>query len=177
MSTEEKNQWGWVPKEIGCTEEIGALGFQEKQGSWAKAIISAAAEGLAGTGGLGGDVSPEARLAQSVSRHPNSARYHELLKEIGDLHDLKQRDYGRGDDPFANVRSSQEWGVAPWIGALIRLNDKVKRLQAFAIKGSLANESVDDSLRDISVYALISLVLYEQESKEKSNGSVNSVRS
>src|SRR5271165_148252 len=51
-------------------------------------------------------------------RHPNSARFHQLLGEIGTLHDLKQVDYGRGDDPFANVRSSQEWGVAPWVGAL-----------------------------------------------------------
>jgi hypothetical protein len=65
------------------------------------------------------------------------------------------------------VRSSKEWGVSPWIGALIRLNDKVKRLQAFAIKGSLANEGVEDSLRDISVYSAIALVLYEQESKDK----------
>jgi len=96
-------------------------------------------------------------------RHPNSARFHELLKEIGDLHDRKQQDYGRGDDPFANVRSSTEWGVPAWIGAMIRLNDKVRRLQSLAAKGSLANESAIDSMQDIAVYALISLVLYEQE--------------
>jgi hypothetical protein len=101
-----------------------------------------------------------------MDRHPNSARFHEILKELGELHDKKQIDYGHGDDPFANVRSSREWGVSPWIGALIRLNDKVKRLQAFAVKGTLANESVEDSLRDISVYSAIALVLYEQESKE-----------
>ena len=101
-----------------------------------------------------------------MAQHPNSARFHELLKEIGDLHNKKQVDYGKDDDPFANVRSSKEWGVSPWIGALIRLNDKVKRLQAFALKGSLANEGVDDSLRDIAVYAVISLVLYEQQSNE-----------
>lgn len=100
-------------------------------------------------------------------QHPNSARFHELLKVIGDLHDKKQLDYGHGDDPFANVRSSKDWGVSPWIGALIRLNDKVKRLQAFAQKGSLANESVEDSLQDLAVYALISLVLYEQQSKDE----------
>jgi hypothetical protein len=99
--------------------------------------------------------------------HPSSKRFYAVLAELCELHAKKQQDYGKGDDPFANVRSSKEWGVSPWIGALIRLNDKVKRLQAFAIKGSLANEGVEDSLRDISVYSAIALVLYEQESKDK----------
>ena len=102
-----------------------------------------------------------------MTRHPNSERFHQILKKLGELHDKKQEDYGRGDDPFANIRSSQEWGVKPWIGALVRLNDKVKRLQKFAIKGSLANEGVEDSLLDISVYAAIALVLYEQEGKSE----------
>lgn len=101
-------------------------------------------------------------------RHPNSARFHELLSELGALHDKKQADYGRGDDPFANVRASEEWGVRGWIGAMIRLNDKVRRLQSLVANGRLSNESADDSLRDIAVYSIIALVLYEQE---RSNGS------
>lgn len=110
-----------------------------------------------------------------MARHPNedkgfryldangSARYHELLKEAGELHDRKQLDYGADDDPFANVRASTDWGVPSWVGAMIRLNDKVKRLQAFARKGTLANEGAKDSFMDIAVYALIAHVLYEQE--------------
>ena len=96
-------------------------------------------------------------------RHPNSARFHEILAELAELHDRKQADYGRGDDPFANVRASEEWSVRPWVGALIRLNDKVRRLQTLAGKGTLANEATEDSMRDIAVYAVIALVLYEQE--------------
>jgi hypothetical protein len=103
-----------------------------------------------------------------VSRHPNSQRFHELLKEAGELHDKKQTDYGRGDDPFANVRSSSEWGVPAWVGAMVRLNDKVRRLQALATKGSLANEAAIDSMMDIAVYALIARVLYEQENSSGS---------
>lgn len=90
-------------------------------------------------------------------------RFHALLDEIGQLHDRKQEDYGTDHDPFANVRASQEFGVAPWIGALIRLNDKVTRLRQFANRGSLANESAEDSMMDIAVYALIALVLYREE--------------
>jgi len=96
-------------------------------------------------------------------RHPNSARFHEILGELGALHDRKQADYGKGDDPFANVRSSEEWGVDGWKGAMIRLNDKVKRLQNYSRNGTLKNEGVEDSFMDIAVYAVIAYVLWEQE--------------
>lgn len=92
-----------------------------------------------------------------------NTRFHELLQEIGELHDQKQRDYGTEADPFANIRGSQGWGIAPWVGALIRATDKLLRLQKFARVGSLANELVEDSFRDLAVYALIGLVLYEEE--------------
>src|SRR3990172_3802651 len=98
--------------------------------------------------------------------HPASQRFHEILRELGALHNKKQADYGTDTDPFANVRGSTEWGVPAWVGALVRANDKIKRLQSFARKGVLANESVQDSLRDLAVYAVISLVLYEQEAKD-----------
>lgn len=95
--------------------------------------------------------------------HPSSERLYELLGTIGELHARKQKDYGRADDPFANVRGSSEWGVQPWVGAMIRLNDKVKRLQTFALTGSLANEGAFDSFLDIAVYALIAHVLLEEQ--------------
>jgi hypothetical protein len=96
-------------------------------------------------------------------QHPNSARFHEILEELGELHDRKQKDHGRGDDPFANVRASQEWGVASWVGAMVRASDKVRRLQSLIANGQLENESAEDSLRDLAVYAVIALVLFEQE--------------
>jgi hypothetical protein len=102
------------------------------------------------------------------TRHPNSARFHEILAELGALHDRKQQDYGRGDDPFYNIRASQNWGVKPWVGAMVRLSDKIQRLQSLIANGKLANESAEDSLRDIPVYGIIALVLFEQEEKRGS---------
>lgn len=92
-------------------------------------------------------------------------RFHALLKDIGALHDQKQQDYGRGDDPFANVRASLEWGIEPWVGALVRATDKVKRLQKAARGGNLVNESIEDSMMDLAVYALISLVLFRESNE------------
>jgi hypothetical protein len=101
-------------------------------------------------------------VGSDAVRHPLSAKFHTILTELGALHDRKQADYGRDADPFANVRASAEWGLQPWVGAMVRLHDKVRRLQKVAQGGSLANEGVIDSLNDIAVYAVIARVLYEE---------------
>ena len=49
-----------------------------------------------------------------MNQHPSSARFHEILAELGERHDRKQADYGRSHDPFANVRASEEWGMPGW---------------------------------------------------------------
>jgi hypothetical protein len=100
------------------------------------------------------------------TRHPNSARFHEILEHLGALHDQKQADYGRDDDPFHNVRATQEWGIPAWGGSMIGATDKVRRVQTMARRGELANESVLDAFDDLAVYAIIARVLYEQEAAD-----------
>lgn len=99
-------------------------------------------------------------------RHPASQIFHDILVEMGDLHDRKQADYGSPTDPFANVRGSTAFGISPWVGAIVRANDKMNRLQAAARGQNLVNESIEDSLLDLAVYAIIGLVLFRQENEE-----------
>ena len=94
-------------------------------------------------------------------------RFNDLLDEIRELHARKAADYGDDDDPFANIRASEQFGVPAWQGAIIRLNDKVHRLARFAKRGKLANESAKDSMMDIAVYALIAYLLYGEASGEQ----------
>ena len=96
-----------------------------------------------------------------TSLHHNS--FHAALLEIAELHDRKQQDYGSGRDPFANVRASEGFGIPAWLGAIIRANDKISRLKTFAVKGTLANEGVEDSLMDLAAYAVIALVLWREQ--------------
>lgn len=110
-----------------------------------------------------GDELIDSRVKLAVAR-AGDPRFHAILEEMGALHDKKQRDYGSDGDPFANIRSSREYGVPSWIGCMIRANDKVKRIQSFAQKGELANESLEDSLIDLANYAVIALVLYREAS-------------
>jgi hypothetical protein len=101
-------------------------------------------------------------MAHGPTQFQGSERFHEILRELGELHDLKSRDYGTEEEPFANIQGSREWGVLPWVGAMVRATDKLRRLQKFAREGKLANEAVEDSFRDLAVYAVIALVLYEE---------------
>jgi hypothetical protein len=99
-------------------------------------------------------------------RHPLSQAFHDLLVKAGEMHDRKQADYGRDDDPFYNIKQSANWGIEPWVGAMMRADDKMGRLRAMAQDGGeLVNEPIEDSLMDIAVYALIALVLREESAR------------
>ena len=102
----------------------------------------------------------EALYEAESPQRSGDEKFEQRLLALARLHELKARDYGSEDDSYANVRSSAEFGVPAWIGALVRLNDKVTRLKQFARRGSLANESAVDSMRDIAVYAVIAEILY-----------------
>lgn len=101
-------------------------------------------------------------LMAEIPNYGGDARFDGWLSRLSRLHARKQHDYGATTDPFANVRASQDFGVRPWIGALIRLNDKINRLKRFAERGTLANETALDSMVDIAVYALIAAILYTE---------------
>lgn len=89
-------------------------------------------------------------------------RFTEILDALKALHAKKSQDYGGVGDPYANVRGSEAWGIPGWLGAMIRANDKIKRLQSFAANGRLANEGVEDAFKDLAVYSIIGLILYEK---------------
>lgn len=109
----------------------------------------------------------ETLLDAAEDAHPGSKAFYNKVIEAALLHSQKQRDYGRANDPFSNVRASEEWGVPSWVGCMIRANDKIRRLQTYAKTGLLANEGVRDSFLDLAVYSLIGLVLFEEEESLK----------
>jgi hypothetical protein len=107
-----------------------------------------------------------------TSRHPASQAFHDACDAMKAMHDKKQKDYGREGDPFSNVRASEDFGIAGWVGCLVRANDKMRRLQKAAQGAALANEGVEDSLMDLAVYSIIGLVLYREE-QEKAQRAAN----
>lgn len=94
---------------------------------------------------------------------PGDPRFLEVLDEMAQIHIRKSADYGDQDDPLANVRASADWGVDPWVGTMIRATDKVIRLQSLLANGKLENESARDSFLDLASYAIIALILMEED--------------
>jgi len=99
-----------------------------------------------------------------------SKRYLELLDQAKELHIAKNAGYAGADnpDPWANFRMSTAFGVEPWRGALVRMTDKYIRVQNLLKDptNDRVGESVIDTLRDLSAYALIAVCLLEEEAQE-----------
>ena len=93
-----------------------------------------------------------------------SRRFHDLLKTIAELHDKKQHDYDADEDIFANFRLSELSGVPAWQGSVIRMGDKYSRISNFIKKGEFKfkEESIKDTLMDMAVYSLITMILFEE---------------
>jgi hypothetical protein len=93
--------------------------------------------------------------------HP---RFNELLIELSELHARKNSDYS-GDNPLANLKECENYGVPAWKGVLIRLSDKYSRIKSIVKKGSVSvkDESLIDTLRDQAVYSLLAIILMEED--------------
>src|SRR6476659_8202886 len=102
--------------------------------------------------------------------HPLYKRYNKFWLKVREIRDKKGKDYGTKEDPFANIRGAQEFGVAPWIGAANSANDCLTRIKQFARTGRLENESVEDSMLDLANYALICLTLWDEAREANETG-------
>lgn len=93
-----------------------------------------------------------------------SAMHEELCTEARDLMLKKSHDYaGPGsEDPFKNFTASVIFDVPPERGVLLRLMDKLQRVNTFINTGDLKNESVKDSIIDGINYLIIMYALLEE---------------
>jgi len=92
-----------------------------------------------------------------------NSEFEKVIEEVLAMHRKKGADYGTKEDFFANVSASKEWGIDPWIGSMMRANDKIVRLQSYAKGSTLQNEGVEDSLLDIATYSVIALCLFRRQ--------------
>ena len=92
-----------------------------------------------------------------------------LLKEIQELHNSKNHDYAHDADPLSNLRKCEAMGVPAFKGVLVRLTDKWSRIEQLAAGKSPKHESLRDSLIDSAVYALLAVLLLDEQQKPAQN--------
>lgn len=98
--------------------------------------------------------------------HPD---FYKMLEQMADLHSRKNHDYAGTSDPLKNLRACKRLNLTPFLGVLVRLQDKWSRLEEFVKSGQLMvkNESVIDTLMDNAVYSLLAIILYKEQQKEE----------
>lgn len=101
---------------------------------------------------------------QQMSKAEYLAFVRETLDGLQELIRRKNTDYTAGvDDPFANFRASEDWGVDPYLGLCVRFGDKVQRLKSFAKSGKLLTDSLEDAWLDTIGYACIALGMLKEK--------------
>lgn len=90
--------------------------------------------------------------------------FNSIVTEMAKLHSIKNHDYA-GDQYLSNLTASKRMGLPAWKGTLIRIQDKISRLENFAKQDELLvkDESVEDTLKDLAVYSILCLILYRNK--------------
>jgi hypothetical protein len=95
------------------------------------------------------------------------------IEDILFLTAQKNSDYTGGDtcdNPFANFDSSSDFGVEPFVGICIRMQDKFQRAKAFCSDGKLSvnsdGDKAKDIFRDLIGYSLIAIGMLERQGSE-----------
>jgi len=93
-------------------------------------------------------------------------RFREIQEEQYKLHKRKNHDYA-AKEYLSNLTSSDAFGIDPMVGIVVRLTDKLSRLASFTKQGTLKvkDEKLEDTLNDISVYAVLARIMYENTKK------------
>lgn len=86
--------------------------------------------------------------------------FNQLLMKISQLHASKNSDYA-SDDPLSNFKECEKFGVASFLGILVRMSDKWSRIRSIIKKGSreVKDESIEDTLCDLAVYSLLAIII------------------
>jgi hypothetical protein len=79
----------------------------------------------------------------------------------------KSPDYEDNELPVRTFRLCRDLSIEPWKGCLLRLGDKLSLLYTFVRDGkySAHDESFQETMLDIVVYASLTAVLYDMDSE------------
>lgn len=92
----------------------------------------------------------------------NVVRFGRIARELSNLYERKNTDYG---DSFG--RSVEKYGL---ISALTRISDKFNRLESLILNGEhteVNDESLDDTLKDLAAYCIMTVVAREQQKAKR----------
>ena len=103
----------------------------------------------------------QARMDKKEIGYSGDPRVKAILDEMWALHCRKNADYC-GDNSLSNFKHAEDFGISSWKGALVRMSDKWSRIRNLVkdeTKRQVEDEDLDETIRDLAVYAVITLAL------------------
>ena len=90
--------------------------------------------------------------------------FESIVKQMVEIHHVKNHDYA-GGDYLSDLIASRRMGLVPWKNALLRMQQKMSRMESFCKQDELKvkDESVEDTLKDMAVYSILCLILYRNK--------------
>lgn len=104
---------------------------------------------------------------ECAKKSRDKTEFEQILDEMLELHHRKMGDYARPEDPYLNFRkNSGVWGTLDYLEPLKRATEKMIRISELTQKNKEPNnESIDDSILDIAILAVISLAIRRENGR------------
>ena len=121
------------------------------------------------------DLAPDRCLTCYEQREPNFSheghpRFYEIQRELAATHAQKAQAYEGTGEHYANYKAFARWvksiqqnpKQAGFFYALLRLEEKLSRIQHVMEGAREGDEQVEDTLNDMAIISTIARILYEE---------------
>ena len=94
-----------------------------------------------------------------------------ILDNMQSVYEAKDNDYSATGLPMGNLRKCEEAGIDAWRGCLVRIGDKMSRLENFLKEKEylVVSEKAEDTVIDLANYAILMSCLIEEIKKPHSD--------
>jgi hypothetical protein len=88
----------------------------------------------------------------------------EILDNMQAVYEAKDNDYSNTGLPMGNLRKCEDAGIDAWRGCLVRIGDKMSRLENFLKEKEylVISEKAEDTVIDLANYAILMSCLIEE---------------
>ena len=99
-----------------------------------------------------------------MSGHP---KYKAILDRMWELHCEKAKSYGALEDPLANLRNGERFGVPAWLRCLVEADSAFYRLENYCNGRNPSHESLVNALMDTAAFSMLALLFVEEERERR----------
>jgi hypothetical protein len=87
-----------------------------------------------------------------------------ILDNMQNVYEAKDNDYSATGLPMGNLRKCEDAGIDAWRGCLVRIGDKMSRLENFLKEKEylVISEKAEDTVIDLANYAILMSCLIEE---------------